>query len=264
MDGQLRVTRRALIAARRRVARSNRLNRHLPWPVWTALGAADSLTVAWVIALRAGRPLTFVQIGSNDGVIHDPIHAVVRACGWSGVLVEPLPPLYERLVANYEGVPGLAFENAAVGTVDGTSTLYSVAPRPGDPYWIDQIASFDRATIEGHEDRIAGVKERIVEFPVASLTLPTLVSRHGLQSIDLLHVDVEGYDFEVLKQIDFSSSWAPTFIIYEREHFDRDTDKAARDLLRTAGYRLVDIWPDQFAYRAAPETGAPAASSGRP
>jgi FkbM family methyltransferase len=206
-----------------------------------------------VIARRARRPLTFVQVGSNDGVVHDPIHHVIRACGWSGVLVEPLPPMYERLVANYAGVPNLAFENAAIGTVDGTSTLYSVDPRPGDPYWIDQIASFDRATLEGHADRIVGVAERIVEFPVASLTLPTLIARHGLTSVDLLHVDVEGYDYEVLKQIDFSSSWAPSFIIYEREHFDRDTDEAAHRLLRNAGYRLVDIWPDQFAYRTAPD-----------
>jgi len=253
VDQLLPFKHRALAAVRRRVARSDRLNRHLPWPLWCAAAAADSLTVAWVVARRAGRPLTFVQIGSNDGVIHDPIHQVVRTCGWSGVLVEPLPAMYQRLVANYEGVPGLAFENAAVGSVDGTSTLYSVDPRPGDPYWVDQIATFDRATLEGHDDRIAGVKERIVEVPVASLTLPTLVSRHGLASIDLLHVDVEGYDYEVLKQIDFQSAWAPTLIIYEREHFDRDTDRAARRMLRAAGYRLVDIWPDQFAYRGAPE-----------
>jgi FkbM family methyltransferase len=251
VDRLLRLKHRALSAARRRVVRSNWLNRHLPWAVWCAVGAADSLTVAWVIAMRAGRPLTFVQIGSNDGVIHDPLHSVVRTCGWSGVLVEPLPPLYERLVANYEGVPGLAFENAAVGTVDGTSTLYSVDPRPGDPYWVDQIASFDKDTILGHA-QLTGVKERIVEVPVASLTLPSLVARHDLKSIDVLHVDVEGYDFEVLKQIDFSSPWAPTFIIYEREHFDSQTDRAARRMLRAAGYRCVDIWPDQFAFRAPP------------
>jgi FkbM family methyltransferase len=219
------------------------------------VGAADSLTVAWVIARRAGRPLSFVQIGSNDGVVHDPLHQVVRACGWYGVLVEPLPPLYERLVTNYEGVPGLAFENAAVGTVDGTSTIYSVEPRPGDPYWVDQIATFDRDTLQSHADVLVGVEERIVEVPVASLTLPTLVARHDLRSIDLLHVDVEGYDYEVLKQIDFSGSWAPTFIMYEREHFDRPTDRAARRMLRGAGYRLVDIWPDQFAYRAGPGAG---------
>ena len=160
--------------------------------------------------------------------------------------------LYERLVANYDGVPGLAFENAAVGTVDGSSTLYWIDPRPGDPYWLEQTASFDRATLESHGDMIAGVEDRILESSVASLTLPTLVARHRLTSIDLLHVDVEGYDFEVLRQIDFSSSWAPTFIIYEREHFDRRTDRSARRMLRNAGYHLVDIWPDQFAFRSGP------------
>jgi FkbM family methyltransferase len=225
---------------------------HLPWTVWCAVGAGDIMTVAWVVARRAGRPLTFVQIGANDGVIWDPIHQVVQAAGWSGVLVEPLPVMFERLVANYAGVPGLAFENAAVGTADGTSTMYSVEPRPGDPYWVELTASFDLATIVSHGD-LAGVEERIVEVPVASLTLPTLVSRHGLVSIDVMIVDVEGYDYEILKQIDFSSSWAPTFIIYERMHFDRQTDRAARRMLRAAGYRLVDIWPDQFAFRATPE-----------
>jgi FkbM family methyltransferase len=253
VDRLLRIKRRAWTTARRRVAQVDWLNRHLPWSLWCAVGATNSLTVTWVLALRAGRPLTFVQIGSNDGVIHDPLHEVVRTCGWSGVLVEPLPAMYQRLVANYAGVPGLAFENAAVGTVDGTSTLYTVDPRPGDPYWVDQVASFDRDTIRSHTDLIAGVRDRIIEVPVASLTLPTLVSRHGLTAIDVLHVDVEGYDFEVLKQIEFSSSWAPRFIIYEREHFDRRTDQAARQLLRAAGYRLVDIWPDQFAFRAPPE-----------
>jgi FkbM family methyltransferase len=249
----LRFRRRALKAARRRVVRSDRLNRHLPWALWCAVGAADALTVAWVVARRAGRPLTFVQIGSNDGVIHDPLHQVVRACGWSGVLVEPIPTLYERLVANYDGVQGLVFENAAVGTVDGMSTLYSVDPRPGDPYWVDQIATFSRDTLLSHAGVLAGVENRIVEVPVASLTLPTLVARHGLGAVDVLHIDVEGYDFEVLKQIDFSSPWAPAFIIYEREHFDRRTDRAARRMLRAAGYRLSDIWPDQFAFRTAPE-----------
>lgn len=252
MDRLLRLKRRALVPIRHRVAKSNRLNMQLPFPVWAAAGAAHTWAVAWVIARRAGRPLTFLQIGSNDGVTNDPIHQVVRACGWTGVLVEPVPQLFERLVSNYEGVPGLAFENAAIGEVDGTSTLYSVEPRPGDPFWVDQVASFDRATVEGHADIIVDVQERIVELSVASLTLPTLVARHGLTSLDLLHVDVEGYDFEVLKQIDFSAAWAPTFIIYEREHFDRETDRAARRLLRGAGYHLVDIWPDQFAYRAAP------------
>jgi Methyltransferase FkbM domain len=90
---------------------------------------------------------------------------------------------------------------------------------------------------------------------VNTTTLGSLVDRHGLATIDLLHVDAEGYDFEILKQIDFSASWAPTFIIFEKEHFDRQTYRQATHMLRSAGYRCIDIWPDALAYRHAPTPG---------
>jgi len=96
------------------------------------------------------------------------------------------------------------------------------------------------------------VGERLIETEVESLTLPTLVARHGLESIDLLHVDAEGFDGVVLGQIDFDASWAPTFIIFEREHFDPGHYRATTQALASAGYRCVDVWPDTFAYRQAP------------
>ncbi len=220
------------------------------------MAAADALTVAWVLAARSGRPLTFVQIGSNDGVIHDPIHRIVRTYSWSGVLVEPLPDLFAKLVANYEGVPNLAFENVAIGATDGTMTMYQVDARDGDPYWVGMIASFDRDVILSQRHMLRDVDDRIRETQVESVTLPSLVARHGLDSIDLLHVDAEGYDHAVLAQIDFGASWAPRFIIFEKEHFDSDTLVETRSMLRGAGYRCVDVWPDAFAYRADPGAAA--------
>jgi FkbM family methyltransferase len=237
---------------RRAVARVDWLNRRLPWRMWCALGAADALTVAWVLATRSASPLKFVQIGANDGVIHDPIHQVVETCGWSGVLVEPLPVFYEKLVANYAGVPNLEFENAAIGTTDGTATMFSVDPRPGDPYWVELVSSFNRDVILSQGEVLPDVENRLVEVEVKTTTLASLVVRHGLATIDLLHVDAEGYDFEILKQIDFSAAWAPSFIIFEKEHFDRQTYRQATHMLRSAGYRCIDIWPDALAFRHAP------------
>jgi FkbM family methyltransferase len=237
---------------RRSVARVDWLNRRLPWRMWCAFGAADALTVAWVLAIRSARPMKFVQIGSNDGVVHDPIHQVVETCGWSGVLVEPLPVFYEKLVANYAGVPNLEFENAAIGTTDGTATMFSVDPRPEDPYWVELVSSFNRDVIVSQSHVLADIENRLVEVEVKTTTLASLVERHGLATIDLLHVDAEGYDFEILKQIDFAASWAPSFIIFEKEHFDRETYRRATHMLRAGGYRCIDIWPDAFAFRHAP------------
>lgn len=247
---------RVLHPVRRRVARVGWLNRRLPWRLWCAVGAADALTVAWVLATRSARPLTFVQIGANDGVIHDPIHQVVETCGWSGVLVEPLPEFYEKLVANYAGVPNLEFENAAIGTTDGTATIFSVDPRPGDPYWVELLSSFNREVILSQGEVLPDVENRLIEVEVKTSTLASLVARHDLTTIDLLHIDAEGYDFEILKQIDFRASWAPAFIIFEREHFDQETYRQAKHMLGAADYRCVEIWPDALAYRHAP-TAAP-------
>jgi len=252
---------RVVLPGRRQCAKSGLLNRRAPWRAWCALAAADALTVAWVLGTRAGRPLRFVQIGSNDGVLHDPIHQVVRACGWRGVLVEPLPDLFAQLIANYEGVPDLAFENVAIGPEDGTTTMFRVDPRPGDPYWVGLIASFDPEAILVHRDVLPDVASRLVEVPVETLTLASLVARHDMRAIDLLHVDAEGHDHAILEQIDFDAPWAPSFIIFEKEHFDVPTFRRTRRMLGAAGYRCVDVWPDEFAYRLEPGAATRADSS---
>jgi FkbM family methyltransferase len=210
------------------------------------------MAVAWLAGARSGRPLRFVQVGSNDGVVFDPLHSVVKAYGWSGVLLEPIPDLFAKLVANYAGYPGLEFENAAIGTSDGTVRLFTVEARPGDPYWVNQLASFDRRVVVSHTDKIADLEERVVEVEVQALTFPSLVEKHQLTSIDLVQMDVEGFDHEVIKQIDFDAPWAPDYLIFERQHMDGPTFKATRRRLRSAGYRCVNIWPDELAYRQVP------------
>ena len=52
---------------------------------------------------RSGRAVRFVQVGSNDATSDDPLRPYVDAWGWTGVLVEPVPYVYERLRA---GEPG--------------------------------------------------------------------------------------------------------------------------------------------------------------
>src|SRR5207245_6466419 len=94
---------------RRRVGRVSWLANRLPWSVWCMMCAWEGKTTVREIARRSSKPLRVVQIGSNDGVANDPINESLRARRWSGVLVEPIPYLFERLRANYEGVPAVRF-----------------------------------------------------------------------------------------------------------------------------------------------------------
>ena len=47
---------------------------------------------------------TFVEIGANDGERHDHLRGFILERDWRGLMVEPLPDLFARLVANYAGV----------------------------------------------------------------------------------------------------------------------------------------------------------------
>jgi hypothetical protein len=65
--------------------------------------------------LRKNANLFFLQIGANDGVFCDPLHDLVLRHNLSGLLVEPLRNLFERLRANYAGQPGIRLSAAQSG-----------------------------------------------------------------------------------------------------------------------------------------------------
>lgn len=232
-----------------RFARMGPLATRLSWSMWCRLCAWDATAVVSELARRAPRPLYFVQIGSNDGTANDPIHETARAHGWAGLLVEPLPHLYQRLIANYRGVAGAEFANVAIAETRGEATLFTVEPEPGDPPWVDQIASLDRSVVLRHDYAIPDLDRRIRGVTVECVTLGDLVALHHVERIDLLHVDAEGFDDTVIGQIDFAATWAPRYIIFEAKHLGPERLTAVDLLLRQAGYRTVAIWPDQLAYR---------------
>jgi FkbM family methyltransferase len=236
------------LAARPRIARATWLSRRLPWRLWCYLCAADAETVVRELGRRRDA-LSFVQIGSNDGMANDPLRDTVRARGWSGVLVEPIPRLCEQLMANYEGVPGLRFANVAIAGTEGRVTLYAVKARPGDPAWVEQIASLDREVVMRHAYALPDLDGRIVSIEVEAVPLPVLVARYDLRTIDLVHIDAEGLDYEIIRQIPLGAAWAPRNLIFEAKHMSREQFAQIKARLRGGGYRIVSVWPDQFAYR---------------
>ena len=62
---------------------------------------------------------TLVQIGANDGIVDDPLREFLLRGLWRGVLVEPVPYLFERLRRNYSSRPDLAFANVAIASQRG-------------------------------------------------------------------------------------------------------------------------------------------------
>lgn len=86
--------------------------------------------------LRKNANFFFLQIGAIDGGFGDPLHDLVLRHNLSGLPVEPLPNLFERLKANYAGQTGIALERCALGRTDGEASLCRARPDAAVPRWV--------------------------------------------------------------------------------------------------------------------------------
>jgi FkbM family methyltransferase len=200
------------------------------------------------VARHSQIPFTFVQVGSHDGRTDDPLFATVIGRAVRGLLIEPIPELFQRLTATYAERPDLIFVNAAVAEDEAGRELYWVSPMPGDPIWVDQLGSFSRDIVLSHADWVPGLADRIRTVRVECRTLPSLIEEHRFSRIDLLHIDAEGSDFAILKTVDFEAAWSPRSVLYEQKHLG-DERGSAIELLHNNGYRTVDLGHDVFAFR---------------
>ena len=193
--------------------------------------------------------VVFVQVGSKDGEHDDPLRSFILAGQWRGLMIEPVPYIFERLRNNYRGRAGVELVHAAVGPHDGTAPFYAVAQSDDAlPTWYDQIGSWSREHILKHGEYIPGLEGRIVTLEVPCVTFESLCREKGIGRIDLIHIDAEGYDYEVLKTIDFDRH-RPRVLLFEYKHLTQPDLAACRRVLDEAGYDTVDVAWDTLAIR---------------
>jgi FkbM family methyltransferase len=193
----------------------------------------------------------FVQIGSNDGKMEDPLRESILRKPWRGVLVEPVPQLFDALRANYAGRDGLAFENVAVSSREGTMPFYHLAAPPGAaalPVWAAGLGSFSREVVVSHAHRIPGIEQYVVQREVPVIGFETLCRRNGVTSLDLLHIDAEGHDYEILKSVDLER-WQPRLLIYERHHLSAAQQGEILARVEKLGYAHMSQGLDTFCLR---------------
>lgn len=218
--------------------------------------------VRWFVARLKGRHLEinvflnlltkgkarrlFVQIGASDGVTNDPIYEFVRKYNWHGVLIEPLPGVFERLKKNYQTSTGLIFLNVAISDGPGTTNLYYLPEDVVDEGWQEQIASFDRRAIEFNLRSRPELIDKIAEAEVQCIRLESVFEQFVTEPVDILVIDVEGHELKVLMQLE-SIKNKPQYIYYEKGTM-RSQDRAALiKVLRKFGYVIYDAGGDELA-----------------
>ena len=201
----------------------------------------------------------FVEIGANDGDHHDHLRPFILSGQWRGIMVEPVPYVFARLKANYGHLGRIQLANVAIADRDGQLPFYhpaEVADPEAEqvPGWYHGLGSFSRETVLRHAEDIPDIEERIVSQDVACLTFDSLCERYGADRVDLLVVDTEGYDWEILRNIDFSKQ-RPRVIAYEHYHLSAEDQASSRRHLEGLGYETLEEGFDTFCLDTRPADG---------
>lgn len=188
-----------------------------------------------------GRPANdffFIEIGAFDGVTADPIYDLVRRHGWRGVLVEPQREAFRLLQKNYDGVEGLQFFDVVIGPHDGEITLYT-----------RNSGMVQAASIEPQLMNKPGRRRREMDArQVPCWTFERLLREaNAPDHIDLLQIDAEGFDFEIIRSIDFAQV-KPAIIHFEHMVLSQADRNACLELLAAHGYRFMLEDSDTLAY----------------
>ena len=201
----------------------------------------------WFDQLLANQFAMLVQIGSNDGKTGDPLHALLQKNKkWKALLVEPVPYAFERLKTNYSDRSRFICENVAINQGEALDFYWvdSIAKKHLQdlPYWFDQLGSFDKEHILKHFD--GQLAPFIVSQKLQGIKLVNLLNKHQIDRIDILHIDTEGYDWEILSQLDLNKH-CPQFIMYEYKHLNQmDLQKSIQFL---KDYQIFNIGIDLLA-----------------
>lgn len=154
----------------------------------------------------------FVEAGANDGYNQSNTYWLARARGWRGLLVEPVPELHAEAVA--ERPESYVFNAALVAASEEGST---VTMRYGG---LMSIVAGSRGGSEADAAYLApaftlGLEEPY-EVTVPARTLSSLLDEVRAPEVDLLSLDVEGFEPQVLRGLDWERH-APRHLLIEHQ-----------------------------------------------
>lgn len=183
--------------------------------------------------------MTFLQVGAYDGVGEDDLRSLIVTHKLRGVLVEPQPNAFARLRQTYRNQPNVTLLQAAIAEQEGSRDLYC---KRGEA---SMAASFDREHLRRH-----GIPDGdIVAEPVACHTIESALRLAGLASVDLIQIDAEGYDWQIIRSIDFECI-RPRIIRFEYRNLSPSDGDACLAHLAAQGYRFILETRDIIAHRS--------------
>ena len=162
-----------------------------------------------------GRDCVFLEAGANDGLTQSNTYWFERFRGWRGILVEPVPAMAEACRRNRSRAR--VINAALVATPD----VKSVRMKAADLMAYVANSFSDPDDEKRHLGNAISVQNlaSVEEIEVPARTLSSILDELAVTRLDLLSLDVEGYEVEVLRGMD-TARHRPHYILVETGKVD--------------------------------------------
>ena len=197
------------------------------------------------IWLQIGSNVMDLNPAPNTASIVDPLAQFLHMFDkYEKLFIEPIPDNFQQLVQNCRSIP------------NSKPLQYAILPQPGPPTnvtmwcwpeelwydWRKGACSFDRHIIDEEMGQDSAGKHAPHAVNVAAISVETLLHHHvpDLSALQVLLIDVEGFDAKVVHQLPFNeAAFRPKLIVWDNVHLAPEEPAALQDLLHKHCYAVV-------------------------
>ena len=208
----------------------------------------------------------WLQIGSNTMDLNpttnspgaaDPLaQHLVLFPEWDKIFVEPIPENFRQLVNNTRTLPhSKPLQLAILGEpgVESNVTLYCFPEEQFFLEWRQGSCSLSKDKIEGEMGAELMAKHAPQAFNVTAISVEALLERYvaDLSRLQVVLIDVEGFDANVVRQLPFGTpSFRPKLIVWENMWLSAEVSESLKTLLHEHCYMVIPEAENTYAIPA--------------
>jgi FkbM family methyltransferase len=179
----------------------------------------------------------FMECGAFDGISESSCFFFEESMGWTGVNIEAVPFVYNKLVQNR---PKSININAGLSSRSGIASFkHAIHP--------DHGAWFGNGSLEHSEAHSIDLNNQgchFITFPIPLITFRDVIRDLEIDHLDLFVLDVEGHELDVIEGMKGSKVLPRVFCI---EHGNID-NVALDSLMTNLGYKKDRIIHNNLVY----------------
>jgi len=185
---------------------------------------------------RGKRNGVFVDVGAYDGLDISNTHYFNTISKWTGICIEPNPITFQKLKQNRSCI----LENCAIGDTEGELDFISIYGGGASGSGFDDPTGKVIETAIAETKKDGGTWEKI---KVPTFRLDTILDKHNLKFVDYCSIDVEGFEINVVRSIDWNKYYIQYLTVEKNISIDQVTEH-----LKDFGYSIIGEVGADFVY----------------